>query len=118
MNGLDHDSQSRPIARTSPGIESLWAGEAAPMERMQRTANSAKGRLFSRMLFPFLISLMLAFPLTAGDVRLGIIGTDTSHATAFARVLNNPTAPDYLPGARIVAAWKGGSADIEESAKR
>lgn len=70
------------------------------------------------MLFAFLISLMLAFPLTAGDVRLGIIGTDTSHATAFARVLNNPTAPDYLPGARIVAAWKGGSADIEESAKR
>jgi hypothetical protein len=66
----------------------------------------------------FIVFLMITLPLAAADVRLGIIGTDTSHVTAFARVLNDPSAPDYLPGARIVAAWKGGSADIEESANR
>jgi hypothetical protein len=61
---------------------------------------------------------MIALPLDAADVRLGIIGTDTSHVIAFAHVLNDPSGADHLPGARIVAAWKGGSADIEESAKR
>jgi Oxidoreductase family, NAD-binding Rossmann fold len=70
------------------------------------------------MLLAFLLFLIITIPVAAADVRLGIIGTDTSHATAFARVLNDPTAPDHLSGARIVAAWKGGSADINESASR
>jgi len=55
---------------------------------------------------------------TAADLRLGIIGTDTSHVTAFAKVLNDPTSPDHIAGAKIVAAYKGGSPDIESSAKR
>jgi hypothetical protein len=52
------------------------------------------------------------------DLRLGIVGADTSHVTAFAKILNDPLSPDYVPGARIVAAYKGGSKDIEESASR
>jgi hypothetical protein len=55
---------------------------------------------------------------TAADLRLGIIGTDTSHVTAFAKVLNDSKSPDHIPGAKIVAAFKGGSPDIESSAKR
>lgn len=55
---------------------------------------------------------------TAADLRLGIIGADTSHATAFTQVLNNPNDPNHVEGAHIVVAWKGGSPDIEESAKR
>lgn len=63
--------------------------------------------------------LLCATALANGaDLRLGIVGTDTSHAVAFASVLNDPTSKDYLPGARIVAAYKGGSPDIEESASR
>jgi hypothetical protein len=54
----------------------------------------------------------------AQEIKLGIIGTDTSHVTAFTQILNNPESPDYLPGARVVAAYKGGSKDIEESASR
>src|SRR6202012_1673732 len=54
----------------------------------------------------------------AADIRIGIIGTDTSHATAFTRILNDPSSPDHVPGARVVAAFKGGSPDIEESASR
>jgi predicted dehydrogenase len=46
--------------------------------------------------------------------KLGIIGTDTSHASAFANLLNGGT----VPGAKIVAAYKGGSADVESSRSR
>ncbi|MGI8989685.1 MAG: Gfo/Idh/MocA family protein [Bryobacteraceae bacterium] len=55
---------------------------------------------------------------SAADLRLGIVGTDTSHVIAFVKVLNDPTSPDYIPGARIVAAYKGGSKDIKESSSR
>jgi hypothetical protein len=55
----------------------------------------------------------------AADIRVGIIGTDTSHVPAFAKLLNgDPAAPDHLTGARVVAAYKGGSKDIPESANR
>lgn len=53
----------------------------------------------------------------AADVRVGIIGTDTSHAPAFTKLLNGDGA-DHIPGARVVAAYKGGSPDIPESANR
>ncbi len=63
--------------------------------------------------------LLCAGPLAFGaDLRLGIVGTDTSHTVAFASVLNDPASKDYVPGARIVAAYKGGSPDIKESASR
>jgi len=60
------------------------------------------------------IAMLGAFSvaLTAADLRIGIIGTDTSHATAFTKVLND------TPGIRVVAAYKGGSADIEASRSR
>lgn len=54
----------------------------------------------------------------AAQIRLGIIGTDTSHVIAFTRLLNDPSAPDHVPGARVVAAYKGGSPDVEASRTR
>lgn len=54
----------------------------------------------------------------AADLRIGIIGTDTSHVPAFTKVLNDPMAPDHIPGARVVAAFKGGSKDVESSHTR
>ncbi len=55
----------------------------------------------------------------AADLRLGIIGTDTSHVPAFTKMLNgDPAEPGHIAGARVVAAVKGGSPDIEESARR
>jgi hypothetical protein len=53
----------------------------------------------------------------AADIRLGLVGTDTSHVIAFAKLLNDTSAPDHMPGARIVAAYKGGSPDNETSRK-
>jgi predicted dehydrogenase len=51
-------------------------------------------------------------------LRVGIIGLDTSHVTAFTALLNDPSNPNHVPGARVVAAFKGGSPDVESSATR
>ncbi|MBN1559912.1 Gfo/Idh/MocA family oxidoreductase [candidate division KSB1 bacterium] len=65
---------------------------------------------------------ILLFSLNHGNaeetVRIGLIGLDTSHAPAFARILNDTSYEHHLPGARIVAAFAGGSPDIEASAPR
>ncbi len=63
----------------------------------------------------FLFSAILAM---AADLRVGIVGTDTSHVIAFSKILNDPKNPDHQPGARIVAAYKGGSSDLESSRSR
>jgi len=52
------------------------------------------------------------------EIRVGIIGTDTSHVTAFTRLLNDQNDPAHVPGARVVAAFKGGSPDVESSRTR
>jgi hypothetical protein len=54
----------------------------------------------------------------AGELRIGIIGCDTSHVTAFTDTLNNPSAKGHVPGAKVVAAYQGGSRDIPESWSR
>jgi GFO/IDH/MocA oxidoreductase family protein len=66
------------------------------------------------------LALFGAFSVTlmAADLRLGIIGADTSHATAFTKILNDSAAPDHVPGAHVVAAYKGGSPDIDASRSR
>jgi Oxidoreductase family, NAD-binding Rossmann fold len=61
---------------------------------------------------------VLAASSFGATLRLGIIGTDTSHSIAFARVLNDENDKNHVPGARITAAWKGGSPDIEQSTSR
>ncbi|MCX7006445.1 MAG: Gfo/Idh/MocA family oxidoreductase, partial [Kiritimatiellaeota bacterium] len=54
----------------------------------------------------------------AADLKIGIIGLDTSHVSAFSKVLNDPKDKNHVPGGRIVAAFKGGSQDIPTSADR
>jgi len=52
------------------------------------------------------------------DIKVGIIGLDTSHVIAFTKLLNDPNDPKHVPGAKVVAAYKGGSDDIESSYSR
>ncbi len=52
------------------------------------------------------------------EVRIGLIGIDTSHAGAFTQLLNDPSRADHIPGARVVVAYKGGSPEVEASATR
>ena len=70
------------------------------------------------MRFAFLLVACLTGLLEAADLRLGIIGTDTSHVPAFTQALNDSQSPEHVPGARIVMAYRGGSPDIEESSSR
>ena len=65
------------------------------------------------------LALLGSLCAAAADLRVGVIGTDTSHVPAFAKLLNgDPSAPDHIAGARVVAVYKGGSKDIEESIGR
>jgi len=65
-----------------------------------------------------LVSLALAAPAAAADLKLGVVGTDTSHVTGFAAAFNDPASPQHVPGARIVAAYRGGSPDLPSSRDR
>ena len=62
--------------------------------------------------------LAFALACAGADLRLGIIGTDTSHVTAFTKILNDNASPDHVEGARVVAFYKGGSKDVESSYTR
>lgn len=42
-------------------------------------------------------------------LKLGMVGLDTSHCEAFARMLHDPENVHYQPGAAIVALYPGGS---------
>jgi predicted dehydrogenase len=81
------------------------------------------------VLSAFAAVLMLSLsPLSAASVdtqpaiRVGIIGLDTSHVTAFTESLNrgpkNPADAPRLAGVRVVAAYPQGSRDIESSTRR
>ena len=52
------------------------------------------------------------------ELRLGIVGLDTSHAVAFTEILHSASHPWHVPGARVDAAWPGGSPDFELSISR
>jgi hypothetical protein len=66
-----------------------------------------------------LLSVALVCSHVSGaDLRLGYVGTDTSHVITFMRYFNDPTFKDYIPGARVVAAYKGGSKDLQRSYER
>jgi predicted dehydrogenase len=71
-----------------------------------------------KLLLGLVTALACGSAALAADLRIGIIGCDTSHVTAFTEVLNNPQAKGHVPGGKVVAAYKGGSADIPSSIER
>ncbi|WP_077618125.1 Gfo/Idh/MocA family protein [Bacillus sinesaloumensis] len=52
------------------------------------------------------------------DLKIGIIGLDTSHASAFTKLLNDPTNPFYIKGGEVTVAYPVGSSDFELSYSR
>ncbi len=68
--------------------------------------------------FSLLLSLVIVALAPAADVRLGLVGLDTSHSAAFTKILHDPTAKDHVAGGRVVGAYKEASALVEVSAKR
>src|SRR5438876_3891836 len=76
------------------------------------------------LLLSIAVALTLSLNAVPADdpkpLRVGIIGLDTSHVAAFTGILNGPKAKDNpaLAGVRVVAAFPGGSADVEASHTR
>lgn len=62
--------------------------------------------------------LLLVLNLKGAELRIGIIGCDTSHVPALTETFNNPLAKGYVPGGKVVAAFKGGSPDFPQSLSR
>lgn len=52
------------------------------------------------------------------ELKVGLIGLDTSHVERFLEVLNDKDSPHHLPGGRIVMGYPGGSEDFELSIGR
>lgn len=52
------------------------------------------------------------------ELRVGIIGFDTSHVPAFTKVLNDPQDAWYLPGARVTHGYASFSPDLQASYSR
>src|SRR3954470_6651542 len=57
-------------------------------------------------------------PAAAQSLRLGIVGTDSSHVVTFTTALNDAASADHVSGAHVVAAYKGGSPDLPSSRDR
>ena len=70
------------------------------------------------MLMTALSMTALSTSASADDLRIGMIGLDTSHVIAFTKLVNDPNQKDHVPGGKVVAAYKGGSDDIESSYSR
>src|SRR5438309_11627838 len=74
----------------------------------------------SRLALAALLAMSLSASLSAAEpqLKIGIIGLDTSHVVAFTKVLNDPKAAADVAGCKVVAAYPKGSPDIESSTKR
>lgn len=73
---------------------------------------------FIRSSFTVILTLLACCLGRAADLRIGMIGLDTSHVVAYLNTLNDPKYKDHVPGGKIVAGFKGGSPDVESSRTR
>jgi hypothetical protein len=71
------------------------------------------------------IGLFLMLLLSTNDalysqeqIRIGIIGLDTSHAPAFVKLFNSDSPSEHVVNQRVTHAFPGGSDDIEKSYSR
>jgi hypothetical protein len=77
-----------------------------------------------RLLAPLCVVLasgllpLAVFAALPAEVRIGMVGLDTSHVVAFTKLLNDPADKDHVAGAKVVAGFKGGSPDVAASATR
>ncbi|WP_407658017.1 Gfo/Idh/MocA family protein [Lederbergia citri] len=53
-----------------------------------------------------------------GNIKIGMIGLDTSHVIAFTKLLNDSKHDHHVPGGEVVVAFPGGSDDMEFSHTR
>jgi hypothetical protein len=69
----------------------------------------------------YLLALLVSFVsgiVRGAEIRVGIIGLDTSHAIEFTKTLNAASPAPQYAGVRVVAAYPKGSEDIMSSTNR
>jgi hypothetical protein len=74
-----------------------------PTSNIQHPLQCGEVKLATFFLIPFLIA--------GAELRLGLVGGDSAEAIAFTQILNDASHPDHIPGARVVAAYRGGRVD-------
>lgn len=74
--------------------------------------------LRTRLLLSLIAGLTSSMSTDAADLRIGIIGTDSSHSEQFTLRLNDSANPNYVAGARVVKAFPAGSKDLPMSQDR
>lgn len=67
-------------------------------------------------LFVFVATVAVAED--ANQIRIGMIGLDTSHCIAFTKILNDENAAPEVANCKVVAVYPKGSPDIESSVIR
>ena len=75
----------------------------------------------TRYLFAMFAVVLLASLASAADppeIKVGMIGLDTSHCIAFTKELNNASAKEDVARCRVIACYPKGSPDIESSTSR
>ena len=84
----------------------------------QPISNDGRNCWFGATLAALLLSSsMNARAAEPATLRAGMIGLDTSHVPAFAKIFNNPKATGDLAGIKVVAGYPGGT-DIPASRDR
>ncbi len=83
-----------------------------------QTAYARRTRAWIVATLTSVVFLAFSRAATAQDLRLGILGTDSSHAVEFTRILNDAAAADHVAGAKVVVAYKGGSPTLPFSRDR
>jgi predicted dehydrogenase len=94
-----------------------------PAKRNRLVPTSRAWRLFVPLLLALSVEVTMSAACRGEEIRVGIIGLDTSHCVAFTSLLNHPekaseAARPHLAGVRVVAAWPGGSPDLPASIDR
>ena len=65
-----------------------------------------------------LLTASLALAADPPEIKVGMIGLDTSHCIAFTKELNNSAAKEDVARCRVIACYPKGSPDIESSTSR
>jgi len=66
----------------------------------------------------FVMALLAGAAEPPKEIKIGLIGLDTSHVPQFTAMLNDPKHPLHVAGGRVVVGFRGGSPDVEASSSR
>ncbi len=88
------------------------------MRPLKRAGSGSRALAISVVALAWGSAAVMAQVASPPPLRVGVIGLDTSHATAFTKLINDPHAVAPRAGCRVVCAYPQGSATIESSVSR